>query len=137
MLASTCGPPCRSALGRVRVCFDRARGVQLVGDRAQGPLPPRVPPAGGRAVAGGTAYFAEQPETPPDYIFPLVSGQYFTVENTADFQTLVYEPLYWFGDKNSTSVDYRLSIGNAPVYGDDDRVVTITLKHYRGRTASR
>ncbi|MFZ2058037.1 MAG: ABC transporter substrate-binding protein, partial [Acidimicrobiales bacterium] len=83
-----------------------------------------------RAVRGGTAYFAEQPETPPDYIFPLVSGEYFTVENTADFQTLLYEPLYWFGDKASTSIDYSLSIGNAPVYSDGNRVVTITLKHY-------
>ena len=81
-------------------------------------------------VAGGTAYFAEQPETPPDYIFPLVSGQYFTVENTNDFQTLLYEPLYWFGDQKSTAVDYSLSIGNAPVYSDDNRLVTITLKHY-------
>ena len=85
----------------------------------------------GGAIDGGTAYFAEQPELPPDYIFPLVSGQYFTVENTADFQTLLYEPLYWFGDQASTSVDYRLSIGNAPVYSDGDRAVTITLKHYR------
>ena len=83
-----------------------------------------------RAVRGGTAYFAEQPETPPDYIFPLVSGEYFTVENTADLQTLLYEPLYWFGDKASTSIDYSLSIGNAPVYSDGNRVVTITLKHY-------
>ena len=81
-------------------------------------------------AAGGTAYFAEQPETPPDYIFPLVSGQYFTVENTNDFQTLLYEPLYWFGDQKSTAVDYSLSIGNAPVYSDDNRLVTITLKHY-------
>jgi peptide/nickel transport system substrate-binding protein len=79
---------------------------------------------------GGTAYFAEQPETPPDYIFPLVSGAYFTGANTADLQTLLYEPLYWFGDKASTSIDYGLSIGNAPVYSDGDRVVTITLKHY-------
>ena len=84
----------------------------------------------GRIIDGGTAYFAEQPETPPDYIFPLVSGQYFTVENTADFQTLLYEPLYWFGDKTSTSVDYSLSIGNAPIYSDGNRVVTITLKRY-------
>ncbi len=84
----------------------------------------------GTIVDGGTAYFAEQPETPPDYIFPLVSGQYFTVENTADFQTLLYEPLYWFGDEKSTSVDYSLSIGNAPVYSDANRVVTITLKDY-------
>jgi peptide/nickel transport system substrate-binding protein len=84
----------------------------------------------GTVVKGGTAYFAEQPETPPDYIFPLVSGAYFTGANTADLQTLLYEPLYWFGDEASTSVDYALSIGNAPVYSDGDRVVTITLKHY-------
>ena len=84
----------------------------------------------GTVVTGGTAYFAELPETPPDYIFPLVSGQYFTVENTNDFQTLLYEPLYWFGDHASTSIDYPLSIGNAPVYSDGNRVVTITLKHY-------
>ena len=86
--------------------------------------------AKGAMVDGGTAYFAEQPETPPDYIFPLVPGEYFTVENTADFQTLLYEPLYWFGDKAGTSIDYSLSIGNAPVYSDGNRVVTITLKHY-------
>jgi peptide/nickel transport system substrate-binding protein len=91
------------------------------------------------APSGGTAYFAEQPETPPNYIFPLVSGAYFTGANTADLQTLLYEPLYWFGDKAGTSIDYPLSIGNAPVYSDSDRVVTITLKHYRwsdGETVS-
>ena len=82
------------------------------------------------ALKGGTAYFAEQPETPPDYIFPLVSGAYFTGANTSDLQTLLYEPLFWFGDKASTSIDYPLSVGNAPVYSDGDRVVTITLKHY-------
>lgn len=84
----------------------------------------------GPPVRGGTAYFAEQPLTPPTYIFPLVSGQYFTVTNTSDFQTLLYRPLYWYGDRGDTSVDYRLSIGNPPVYSDGGRVVTITLKHY-------
>jgi peptide/nickel transport system substrate-binding protein len=86
--------------------------------------------AAGPAVRGGTAYFAEQPLTPPTYIFPLVSGQYFTVTNTSDFQTLMYLPLYWYGDRGSTSVNDRLSIGNPPVYSDGNRVVTITLKHY-------
>jgi peptide/nickel transport system substrate-binding protein len=85
---------------------------------------------GSGPVQGGTAYFAEQPLTPPNYIFPLVSGQYFTAANTNDLQTLLYPPLYWYGDKGNTSVDYRLSIGDAPVYSDGDRVVTITLKHY-------
>ena len=86
--------------------------------------------AAGPAVRGGTAYFAEQPLTPPTYIFPLVSGEYFTVTNTSDFQTLMYLPLYWYGDRGSTSVNDRLSIGNPPVYSDGNRVVTITLKHY-------
>jgi peptide/nickel transport system substrate-binding protein len=84
----------------------------------------------GTPVQGGTAYFAEQPLSPPTYIFPLVSGQYFTVANTSDLQTLLYLPLYWYGDGGSTSVDENLSIGNAPAYSDGDRVVTITLKHY-------
>ncbi len=86
--------------------------------------------SGGTPVRGGTAYFAEQPLTPPTYIFPLVSGQYFTVTNTSDLQTLLYRPLYWYGDRGKTSVDYPLSIGDSPVYSDGGRVVTITLKHY-------
>jgi peptide/nickel transport system substrate-binding protein len=88
------------------------------------------PAGGGRPVHGGTAYFAEQPLTPPNYIFPLVSGANFTVANTADLQTLLYRPLYWYGDKGHTSVDYPLSIGERPVYSDHDRVVTIRLRHY-------
>src|ERR1035441_7169234 len=84
----------------------------------------------GQPGQGGTADFAEAPLTTPTYIFPLVSGALFTVENTADLQTLLYQPLYWYGDKGNTSVDYPLSIGDAPVYGDNDRVVTISLKHY-------
>ncbi len=86
--------------------------------------------SGGKPVQGGTAYFAEQPLEPPTYIFPLVSGENFSGENTADLQTLLYPPLYWFGDQGNTSIDYPLSIGNQPVYSDNDRVVTITLKHY-------
>jgi peptide/nickel transport system substrate-binding protein len=86
--------------------------------------------SGGQPAPGGTAYFAEQPLQTPTYIFPLVSGENFSVENTADFQTLLYPPLYWYGDQGGTSVDYPLSIGNAPVYSDGNRVVTITLKHY-------
>jgi peptide/nickel transport system substrate-binding protein len=82
-------------------------------------------------VPGGTAYFAEQPETPPTYIFPLVSGADFTVANVNDFQTLLYTPLYWFGDDNKPGLDENLSIGRPPVYSDDDRTVTVTLKPWK------
>jgi peptide/nickel transport system substrate-binding protein len=85
---------------------------------------------GGRPVQGGTAYFAEPPQETPTYIFPLVSGEFFTGENTSDLQTLLYQPLYWYGDRGSTAIDYRLSIGDQPVYTNGGRVVTIHLKHY-------
>jgi peptide/nickel transport system substrate-binding protein len=90
----------------------------------------RATGSGGAPVRGGTAYFAEQPLSPPTYIFPLLSGQYFTAANTNDLQTLLYLPLYWYGDLGNPAVDYRLSIGNPPAYSDGGRVVTITLKHY-------
>jgi peptide/nickel transport system substrate-binding protein len=107
------------ALGAAAVLGVAACGTGGPGSNSSGP-----------PAQGGTAYFAEQPLTPPTYIFPLVSGQYFTTANTSDLQTLLYLPLYWYGDKGSASADYSLSIGDQPVYSDGNRVVTITLKHY-------
>jgi peptide/nickel transport system substrate-binding protein len=43
----------------------------------------------------------------------------------------MYRPLYWYGDRGATGIDYALSLGNRPVYSDHDRVVTISLKHVR------
>jgi len=83
----------------------------------------------GTPVQGGTAYWAEQPLSPPNYIFPLISGAYYSNENVYEFQTLMYRPLYWYGDRGKPGVDYSLSLGDPPVYSDHDRVVTITLKH--------
>jgi peptide/nickel transport system substrate-binding protein len=97
------------------------------------------PKAGGAEVHGGTAYFAEQPESAPDYIFPLISDAEYSVANTAEFQTLLYRPLYWYGDGGKPGVDYHLSLGDAPVYGHNDRSVTIRLKRARwsdGETVS-
>jgi peptide/nickel transport system substrate-binding protein len=93
--------------------------------------------ASGRTlVHGGTAYFAEQPLSPPDYIFPLISDEYYSVANTAEFQTLLYRPLYWYGDAGKPGVDYRLSLADAPVYSDHDRTVTITIKRARWSTGA-
>jgi peptide/nickel transport system substrate-binding protein len=116
----------RTALGALALAVTAALG--LAACAAGGGAPSSA--GTGPPVQGGTAYFAEQPLSPPTYIFPLVSGQYFTVANTSDFQTLLYEPLYWYGDRGNTSIDYRLSIGDPPAYSDGGRVVTITLKHY-------
>jgi peptide/nickel transport system substrate-binding protein len=117
----------RTALTAIALALAAALGLAAC---AGGGSAPHGTAGAGPPAAGGTAYFAQQPLTPPTYIFPLVSGQYFTVTNTSDLQTLLYLPLYWYGDRGSTSVNDRLSIGNPPVFSDGGRVVTITLKHY-------
>ena len=116
----------RTALGALALAITVALGLAAC---ASGSGTAR-PAAAGPPAAGGTAYFAEQPLSPPTYIFPLISGQYYTVANTSNLQTLLYLPLYWYGDRANTSIDYPLSIGNPPAYSDGNRVVTITLKHY-------
>ena len=52
----------------------------------------------GAASTPTTATFAEQPQTPPNYIFPFMSLAFFSVNNTEQFQYLMYRPLYWFGE---------------------------------------
>ena len=91
----------------------------------------RVTASTGTPVIGGTAYWAQQPLQPPNYIFPLISGQYYSNENVYEFQTLMYRPLYWFGDRGRPGVDYSLSLAYRPSYSDHDRVVTIRLKRSR------
>ena len=82
-------------------------------------------------VAGGTATFTEQPGSPPNDIFPFMSGADFTDANAFQFQTLLYEPLYRFGAGGRPGLDEAGSLAEAPVYSDGDRVVTIRLKSWR------
>uniref|UniRef100_UPI0023F14034 ABC transporter substrate-binding protein n=1 Tax=Ferrimicrobium acidiphilum TaxID=121039 RepID=UPI0023F14034 len=42
----------------------------------------------------------------------------------------MYRPLYFYGKGNKAEIDYNLSIGNPPVYSNNDKTVTVTLKHY-------
>jgi hypothetical protein len=49
-------------------------------------------PSGGQPVTGGTAVYAEQPSTPPNYIFPYIAGPYATTSNVFYLQALMYRP---------------------------------------------
>jgi peptide/nickel transport system substrate-binding protein len=74
--------------------------------------------------------YAEQPGAAPNYIFWLTPGQDFSVANNDQFQYLMWRPLYVFGVGDKAQINYAWSIGNRPVYSNDDRTVTITLKHW-------
>jgi peptide/nickel transport system substrate-binding protein len=88
-----------------------------------------APPTGGTPTNGGTAVFAEQPSTPPNYIFPFTSSSFISIVNLNDFSFLLYRPLYWFANGTQPTVNPSISLANAPTFSG--RTVTITLKNYK------
>lgn len=87
--------------------------------------------ASGAAVQGGTATFALPPSTTPNYIFPLASSSYFSVSNLSQFQFLLYRPLYFFGQGEKPVINYKLSVGQKPVFSNGGKTVTVTLNNYK------
>jgi peptide/nickel transport system substrate-binding protein len=82
--------------------------------------------------ASGVIRFAETPGGGvPTWIFPLFPPQYFTIQEQSWFEYLMWPPLYQFGEGSSSDIDYATSLGNPPVYSDNDTKVTITLKHWK------
>jgi hypothetical protein len=45
--------------------------------------------SGNTPATGGTAVYAEQPSTPPNYIFPYIAGPYATTSNVFYLQALM------------------------------------------------
>ena len=87
-------------------------------------------PTAGQPVEGGVATFAEPSNTTPNYIFPFMGTEYFSVITISDFQYLMYRPLYWFGDQDKPVLNDRLSLANPPTYAGNNRTVTVTLRPY-------
>jgi peptide/nickel transport system substrate-binding protein len=86
------------------------------------------------AKSGGVITWAEPPSATPNYIFPLGSAQYSTVNNISQFQYLMYRPLYMFGGADnsvSNQVNYSVSVGEAPVFNSTDTSATVTVKPYK------
>ena len=84
-----------------------------------------------KSTSGGTVTFAEAPATPPNYIFPMMSGPYFANANLYQFSNFMFLPLYWFGNSGKPVFNPGLSIANAPKFSDNNQVVSITMKHWQ------
>ncbi|MGB8179339.1 MAG: hypothetical protein WCF63_04165, partial [Acidimicrobiales bacterium] len=55
------------------------------------------------STASNTITFAEAPGAAPNYIFPYLGCQYFSVATLSQFQELTYRPVYWFGTPGSSA----------------------------------
>ncbi len=83
-------------------------------------------------AAGTTATFAEPPGTTPNYIFPMLTGAYYSIANIEEFERLSFRSLYWIGNgKGQPVVDSAMSLAALPTYSDGDKTVTIKLNDYK------
>src|SRR6202167_425359 len=78
-----------------------------------------------------TITFAEGAGAAPNYIFPYLGCQYFSIATLSQFQEMTYRPVYWFGTPGSSAVDYSLSPAKAPVFSNNDKTITIDMKGWK------
>jgi len=93
----------------------------------------------GTKVSGGTVYFTEGSDAPPNYIFPMYSFQVCSTTNANQLMNMLYYPLYTYGENYRPTVDYNHSIGQAPVTSNGGKTFTIKLNPYKwsnGETVS-
>ena len=69
----------------------------------------------GAKVSGGTVYFTEGSDAPPNYIFPMYTFAVCSTTNADQLMNMLYYPLYTYGENYRPTVDYNHSIGQAPV----------------------
>jgi peptide/nickel transport system substrate-binding protein len=104
--------------------------VLAVGCSSSSNAPPSS--GGGTKVQGGTATFAEEPGTQPNWIWPFTPLTNASVYGAQYFQWLMYRPLYMFGNNGpSLNVNYPLSPANAPVYSNGGQTVVINMKGWK------
>src|ERR1035438_4078382 len=108
-------------------CVAFAAGIMTTGLFLAGPIT-----SSGAATSTPTvATWAEQPQTPPNYIFPFMSLTYFSIGNISQFQYLMYRPLYWFGNGTTPGLNENLSLADQPAYTNNNSTLTINLKDYK------
>ncbi|MGH7643211.1 MAG: ABC transporter substrate-binding protein, partial [Candidatus Dormibacteria bacterium] len=74
--------------------------------------------------------WGEQPNAGPNYISPISGVDYFSTSNLSQFGYFIYPPLYWFGNNGEPTLDESMSMAEAPIYSNDNKTVTINMKHW-------
>jgi peptide/nickel transport system substrate-binding protein len=85
----------------------------------------------GTKISGGTVYFTEGSDAPPNYIFPMYSFQVCSTTNANQLMNMLYYPLYTYGENYRPTVDYSHSIGQTPTVSNGGKTYTIKLNPYK------
>jgi peptide/nickel transport system substrate-binding protein len=76
----------------------------------------------------GTITWAEPPGTAPNWILPIITSAADSVNDTSDFEGLMWRGLYWFGNGVEPSFNAAESLADPPKWSNGDTTVSITLK---------
>ena len=85
----------------------------------------------GSRVSGGTVYFAEGSQAPPNYIFPMYSFAVCSTVNANQLMINMWRGLYFYGQNYVPAVDYSKSIGQKPSISSDGKTYTIKLNTWK------
>ena len=88
----------------------------------------KIPPAATGPQHPGTVTWAEAPGTAPTWILPLVSAAAFNVNDTTQFEQLMWRPLYWYSNGVAPTETPAMSLANPPKWSNGDKTVTIPMK---------
>jgi peptide/nickel transport system substrate-binding protein len=86
-----------------------------------------LPAASGTPTTGGTITYGIISGSQPNFIFPITPSADGSIYNQ-QFYDLLWEPLYNSSVSDRPILDYNISVGNAPVYSDGNKTVTLNLK---------
>jgi peptide/nickel transport system substrate-binding protein len=86
---------------------------------------------GGKPASGGIVTFAESAGYAPTWILPFYPGSFDTIQEQGWFENFMWPPLYNTSNGASPAVNYSHSLGNPPTYSANDKVATITIKHWK------
>ncbi|HEV3356806.1 MAG TPA: ABC transporter substrate-binding protein [Pseudonocardiaceae bacterium] len=84
--------------------------------------------SGGTPQQGGVVNWAELPGESPTWIFPFIDPPDNSGANVAQFEYLMYRPLYWQASATSPDVDFNLSLADKPTYTGNK--IVVNLKDY-------
>ena len=78
---------------------------------------------------GGIARVAQwPPASSPNAIFPFLSVDQLSAQNTGQFQYFFFRPLYFVGLDDKLAIDYDMGPAGKPTWSSDGLTVTIPLK---------
>jgi peptide/nickel transport system substrate-binding protein len=88
----------------------------------------KIPPAASGPQHVGTVTWAESPGTAPTWILPIITAATFNVNDTNQFSSLIWRPLYWFSNGVQPTQTPAMSLANPPTWSNGNKTVTVTLK---------